>query len=255
MGRLLVNGIEDAGIPANDPGLVRGLTVFETMRTYGRVPFRLEQHLDRLEASAETTGIAMPPRSALRAEILAALDDDDQWVRCLLTAGGNRVIETGDIDASRIGRPVSVAFVDWEPTPWLPGSVKHTSRAAWQLAARERGVDEVIFVSTDGGLLEANRSNVVAVVDGTVCTSEADGRILAGVTRSTMLEAAGNAGLPVRVGHLPADTDFDELYLSSTMKELAPTVLGGRTLRGPVGARLLQAFRDLVLAECGTTTT
>ena len=45
---------------------------------------------------------------------------------------------------------VEDASVEWEPAPWLPGSVKHGSRAAWVLASKAHDVDEVIFVDRDG---------------------------------------------------------------------------------------------------------
>ena len=49
---LRVRGAEEAVIAADDPGLMLGLTVFDTLRCYGGVPFRLDAHIDRLEASA-----------------------------------------------------------------------------------------------------------------------------------------------------------------------------------------------------------
>ncbi len=247
---LLVDGQEGIGIPGNDPGLVRGLNVFESMRTYGRAPFRLEQHLDRLEASATAIEVPFPSRDVLRAEVDRVIDADDRWVRVLLTAGGHRVVESGPVDASKVGRAVRVARVDWEPSPWLPGSIKHTSRAGWQRAAVEMGVDEVLFVDRSGGLLEANQSNVFAVIGGALRTPAADGRILSGVTRSAMLEAAAEAGVPVEVGFVPAAGPFDELYVSSTYKQLAPCRLdGGPPLAGPIGARVFAAFQVLVARE------
>jgi branched-subunit amino acid aminotransferase/4-amino-4-deoxychorismate lyase len=250
MPRVLVDGLEGGGIPGDDPGLVRGMTVFETLRTYGRTPFRLGPHLARLEASALEMGVPMPPVDVVESEIKQVLDAEDQWVRILLTLGGHRVVSSGPVELARVGRPVPISFIQWEPSPWLPGSIKHTSRAGWERAAEARGVQEVVFVDGAGLLLEAGRSNLFGVVDGEVFTPPADGRILVGVTRTAMLEAADRAGLSMRVESMQAVAEWDELYLSSTIKELAPCSLDGRVKSGPVGRRLHEAFQELVRVEC-----
>lgn len=253
MNRVLVNGVADIGIPGDDPGLLLGLTVFDTMRTYGHAGFRFSQHLDRLEASAARFRIPCPERSLIESEIAANLGENCS-VRYMLTAGGNRVLQVKPIDESRIGAPVRVARMDWNPPSWLPGVVKHGSRAAWMVGAQNLGVDEVILVDNGGFILEANRSNVFAVVDGTLVTPPLDGRFLPGVTRSALIEASEKAGLPLEERPLPYDAPFDELYVSSTMKELAPVV--GVDERpgpgnGPLGGRLLEAFRELISLETG----
>ncbi len=254
MHRIWVNGEEGAGIPANDPGFTRGLNAFDTLRTYGKTPFRLAAHLRRLIASAAAMEIPCPARTQIRAEIEAVVSTD-VWIRYTLTAGGNRVLEVCSIKPAYIGRNMTVATVSMQPTAWLPGSVKHGSRAGWVLAARKHGVDEVIFVDQNGHLLEANRSNLFAVVGGTLWTPPTEHGALEGVTRQAMLDAASEANLPIQIAPLPRDTAFDELYLSSTLKELSPVVTldGSPVGGGPIGAKLHRAFRALVARECAAT--
>jgi branched-chain amino acid aminotransferase len=253
--RVWVDGLQDGGIPGDDPGLLLGLTVFETLRTYGGVPFRLDRHLDRLAASAQELDIALPPRDVMAQEIGSKIDCEAR-VRYTCTAGGHRVVDVEPIDESQVGADKRVARVRWDPSPWLPGAVKHGSRAAWQVAARRLGVDEVVLVDSQGHLLEASRSNVFAVLDGVLVTPPLDGRFLSGVTRGALLEAADRAGIGVRQAALPSDGPFQELYLSSTLKHLAPvTGLDGQPGPGggPVGAALLAAFHDLIRRETSTT--
>jgi D-alanine transaminase len=142
------------------------------------------------------------------------------------------------------------------PSPWLPGSVKHCSRAAWGLAARQLGVDEVLLTRGDGEVLEANRSNVLAVRGGALLCVPMDGDKLEGVTQGALLDAARAEGIPVREDRFYSSDSFDELYVCSTLKELAPVArLDGRPIGGgPVGRRLHQAFRRLVLKETGAGT-
>jgi len=236
-------------IPLDDPALTLGMAVFETLRTYDRRPFGVDTHLERLAASARFCGVPWTDATvgALREELatVAAAIPGESKLNVLLTAGGRRIVRAEDLDLSRAGAPVRVVTRPWIPSPWLPGRVKHTSRMAWVLAARQAGVDEVLWVAPDGGWTEANRSNVFVVRGGALCTPPDDGRILQGVTRDAMLAAARAIGVPVREAPVPAGP-CEELYLCSTLKELAPVVeIDGYPGpgAGKVGAAVLSAFR------------
>ena len=109
---------------------------------------------------------------------------------------------------------------------------------------RESGLDDVLWVC-DGHFLEATTGNVFGVHNGVLWTPPLDGRILPGITRGVLLELAHEAGIPVREAPLPVGAPLDELYLSSSLKILAPVVAlddkpapGG----GPVGQQLRGAF-------------
>ena len=250
-GQIWVDGVLDGAIPGDDPGILLGLTVFETLRTYDGQPFRLTQHLDRLMASIEALEIKSPSRDEIEQEILSVCEGN-VYVRYTLTGGGRRILHRRAIDESRIGRKMKVARMAWQNPVSLPGAVKHGCRAAWVLAARHSNADEVLLIDPSGDILEASRSNVFAVVDGVMCTPPLDGRQLAGVTREAMLEAARQDGLLIREQPISNQSHFEEFYLASTLKELAPVVsIDGESCNGagPQGRRLQQAFRRLVQSE------
>ncbi len=233
----------------DDPALWTGMAVFETLRTRQGRPFRPEVHLARLRAGADFCGIPFHAEVAEELQrVAAAFAPVESKLNVLLTAGGHRIVKGEPLDLSRAGAPVRVATRAWSPDPWLPGRIKHVSRAAWVLAARKAGVDEVIWAAPGqhGPVwTEANRSNLFVVRDGTLLTPPDDGRILQGVTRDSMIEVAVAAGIPLRVEEVPVGP-AGELSLCSTLKELAPVVeLDGQPgpSAGPVGARLLAAFR------------
>ena len=220
-------------LPADDLGVTRGLNVFETFRTYGRTPLGFSQHMERMKVSAAALGIALP--EGLEQELLSYVAPD-VVIRVLVTAGGNRAVQVYPVDQARVGRPVAVAAVNWAPAMAF---AKHGSRAFGIALARQRGVEEVLW--TEGGeLLEGMRSNLFGVIDGQLVTPPADGRILDGVTRRALLEIG-----EVREGPLRLEA-CEELWLSSTLKELAPAVIDGRSRAGPVGRALHRRFQAAV---------
>lgn len=246
---------DPAALPGvlSDPALWSGHAVFETLRTYGRQPWRVAEHLERLRESASACAIPCPPDERLAAELVevAAAVPGEAKLNVLLTGGGRRVVKAEPLDHARVGAPVRVATRPGVPPPWLPGHVKHTSRAAWLAAVRQAGVDEVLWFGPDGCWTEATRSNLFVVRGGQILTPPDDGRILRGVTRAALLEAGRAAGLPVREAPVQAGP-CDEMWLSSTLKELAPVELldgvpgpGG----GPLGAALLSAFRGSMAGD------
>jgi branched-subunit amino acid aminotransferase/4-amino-4-deoxychorismate lyase len=231
-------------LPADDLGLTTGLTCFETLRSYRGRLLGLDEHLGRLEESARAMRVPFPGAALLRAEACDALarHGGDVVVRMTLTRGGHRIVVASDV-----GPPPSsmrCASRTFEPPPWLPGSVKHGSRAGSVLVLESLGVDEVIWVDRGGFVLEGTRTNVFAVKGGELYTPPLDGRILQGVTRGLLLSLA-----PVREESFRLDEPLDELYASSTLKELCPIVeLDGRLAPGggPIGHELVARFRELV---------
>jgi branched-subunit amino acid aminotransferase/4-amino-4-deoxychorismate lyase len=256
MHRIFVDGIEDGRIAADDPGLLLGMTIFETMRTYAGTPFRMDRHLRRMDHSARTMGIELDSVAELKTSIESVLGTcnpvDDVRIRVTVTAGGSQVIDVKTLDFDKIGATIRVGKLQWDPPNYLPGVIKHGSRASWVVASRHQGVSEVLLVDSAGCILEASRSNVFAVKDGVIVTPKSDSRFLEGVTRGSLLEAASHAGIEIRETTLPFDTSYEEFYLSSTLKQLAPVIeIAGEKApgSGPLGTSLRTAFLDLVRRE------
>jgi branched-subunit amino acid aminotransferase/4-amino-4-deoxychorismate lyase len=232
-------------IDAADPGFTLGMAVFETLRTYNGELFRLDEHIDRLCASALAMGLRDPDADQIAAELedAAQLLRVEAMVRVTLTAGGARVVRAARLPA--VPNPFRCATRMFVPPEWLDGTVKHTSRAYSRRAVIESGVEEVLWVDQEGFLLEGTRSNLFAVFGDRLVTPPVDGRLLAGVTRSAIIEAADDAGVPVEVRPIPVSEPADEMYVASTLKELtAIDELDGRptTGAGPIGERVLAAF-------------
>jgi branched-chain amino acid aminotransferase len=114
-------------------------------------------------------------------------------------------------------------------------------------AALARGYDEVVLLDREGRIAEAPTANVFAVRDGMVLTPPLD-RVLAGITRDSVLAVARSEGIPTREGHLTAEDlgSADEVFLTATSFPVqAVASIDGRPLEncpGPVTASLRAAL-------------
>jgi branched-subunit amino acid aminotransferase/4-amino-4-deoxychorismate lyase len=267
-------GVVDPEVPAvfaDDEGFLRGRGAFETTRVYGSRPFRLRDHLDRLEASAQRLGVQALPQAqveALVAEALAAAGADEAFVRIYLTPGREGA-----------GEPVALALVGSLPPdleqvrargiglisvslglegPPLLGGVKSTSYAANMVAmdeARRRGADDAVFLARGGLVLEGPTTNIWWRQDQTLFTPALELGVLAGVTRAVLLETAPVLGYDVREGVFGVSelAVADEAFTSSSIREVMPVIaLDGEPIpRGEAAAKLQAALRAAAYDSTG----
>ena len=250
MGRdwAIVDGVgmplAEASWPATDPAVLRGWSVFETVRSEdGGALHQLDEHLARLEKSCHATGIPVPDRGKVAEEMRAAAREvaGRARVRLTLSGSGRRVVTAEALDPDRLHRPIHAARGRWRDEPYLRGFVKHSSRAPWIAAVQRSGVDEVLLVDAAGRFTEGTTCAILAVLDGVLWTAPHDGRILESTTCLEVLERAERLGISVNREGPPADGPWEGLYVASTTRDLAPVCsLDGVALPAwePVGLAL-----------------
>ena len=133
---------------------------------------------------------------------------------------------------------------------WLLPGVKSTSYAvnmAAEAEAKRQGADDAVFVDAKATVLEGPTTNVWWRREHTLYTPSLDLGILAGVTRATVIELAGESGYEVEEGHfgLAELRDADEAFTSSSVREVMPvTDLDGVPIaRGRAADELQAALR------------
>ena len=262
---------EQAVVAASDEGFSRGRAAFETLRVYAGRPFRLDEHLARLAASAERLGLPAPEIDELRALVLdtiAAGGAGDLGVRIYWTpgapgAGPSAIVLVSAVPdwieavRKRGQRLVTLAFPARSAAWLLPGtkSVSYATHVAAEAEARRRGADDAVFVDLDGTVLEGTVTNVWWREGDLLVTPALELGILAGETRAALLGLAREAGYAVETGAFGVERllGADEVFTSSSVREVMPVAsLDGRGLDSRRAAEALQdALRRL--AGAGTT--
>ena len=253
---------ESPVLRADDLGVLRGESVFETARIAAGRPAFLDAHLTRLARSAARLDITLPPGwEELAAAAVEAYGESDGVLRLVCTKGGVGFALVTPIPAETLrGREQGVTAITVTlgvpadiraRSPWLLGGVKSTSYAinmATLRHAHDEGADDAIWLSTDGQVLEAPTATVAWVAKGRLVTPPVELGILPGTTLDVVL---GLSEVPceVRRGTAAELAAADEIMLLSSVRGVAPVVeLDGRELgTGPVTAALREAFEVALL--------
>jgi branched-chain amino acid aminotransferase len=279
-GAVYVNGAitpaDQAVIPVYDHGFVYGEGVYETLRTYNRVPFLYDQHCRRLRASAGYLSLDVPFSDGqllgwIEQTMAAAGELREAYIRVLLTRG------VGDLsyDLGATPKPSLVVLVKpFEEPPARvfeagikislvsilrnhPGSVNPIiksnnllNNAMAMQEAHRRGAEEALMCNYRGELSECSQSNFFMVRDGVALTPASEAGLLEGITRAFIFEVGEAAGVRVETATLyPADLESaQEAFITGSTRELSPVTRiddrpVGNGKPGPVTLRLLDAFR------------
>jgi D-alanine transaminase len=263
--------IEQAMVPVLDRGFIFGDGVYELVPVYSRVPFRLDEHLARLERSLSAVRIRNPySREQWRdiiVRLVAAQPDDDQGVYFQVTRGVAKrdhafpqgVEPTVFIMSNPLVNPSSelvergAAALSAADNRWLRCDIKSISLIGnvllRQVSADEGAAETILF--RDGYLTEASASNVFIVRRGVIVGPPKSTLILPGVTYDVVVELAAAAGIPLELRAVSEAEvrGAEEIWVTSSSKEVLAIVrLDGRSVGegrpGPVFKRMYQLYQD-----------
>lgn len=272
------HALAEASISVLDLGFLRGLGIFETLRTYGGHPHAVDAHLARLDRSAAELGIACPLDAAtLRQRIATSTTANpgiDYRVNIIITPGSHT---HGVFGADQPSVVILMRVLEEPPANWYSdgvavvtfrGSRVHpeqkttayiTGRAGLQAAAAV-GAHEALYLSADDELSEGVTSNVILVRDGELLSPSAPS--LSGITRTGIIAVAAEAGIKHRPTALHREDLFsaDEIWICSSVRELVPVVsVDGQqigdgspgSLAKTIGTRYRQQVRDEACRDAG----
>jgi branched-chain amino acid aminotransferase len=267
---------EEAKISVFDHGLLYGDGVFEGIRVYGGKIFRLEQHLDRLYASAKAIMLQVPMTKQALTEACCETCRQNKitegYIRLVVTRGvGNLGLNpfkckspTVIIIADRIElypeevyrkgvNLITAATQRVSPAAVNPAikSLNYLNNILARIEAVNAGTVEALMLNAGGFVAECTGDNVFIVRGGKLETPPVSAGALNGITRGVIMELA-----PVTEKNLTRYDVMtaDECFLTGTAAELVPVAsLDGRPIGsgkpGMLTLKLIEEFRKLTRSE------
>jgi D-alanine transaminase len=262
---------ERARIPVLDRGFIFGDGVYEVIPVYSRHPFRLPEHLRRLQHSLDGIRLANPMSDAewtrLTLDVIARNPGEDQSVYLQVTRGVAKrdhafpkdvkptvlMMSSPLVTPSREQVEGGVPAITATDYRWLKCDVKSISllgNCLLRQTAMDAGAVEVVLFR-DGYLTEASASNVFVVKNGLVLAPPKNHLVLPGITYDVVLELVAANGVQHEVREV-AEQEVkaaEEIWVTSSTKEvLAVTTLDGKLVGagkpGPVFRRVHQLYQE-----------
>lgn len=261
-----------ANISVQDLAILRGYGVFDFLRTYHGRPFKLWEHLLRLERSAQAIGLTLPyPPVEIEGIVCETLNRNslpEANIRIIVTGGVATDGITADgaptlivivtpphvYPAAYYERGIKVITVDIDRYLPQAKTINYIPAIMALNQAKAAGAVEALYTSPAGHILEGTTTNFFLFCGEQLITPQND--ILPGVTRDLILELAQNhfdiVERAITFDDLP---QADEAFITASNKEVMPVrqvnevVIGDGQAPGPQTGHLMAAFRRLTWGD------
>ncbi|MFH0763704.1 MAG: branched-chain-amino-acid transaminase [Candidatus Omnitrophota bacterium] len=272
---------EKANISVFDHGLLYGDGVFEGIRTYDSLIFRLKEHIDRLYKSADAIELKIPMTKLEMIEAvvktLKANKLKDAYIRLVVTRG------IGDLglDPRKCGVPTIFIITDkiklYPEKYYRFGleivtattrrnypqaldarikSLNYLNNILAKIDAIKSGTEEAIMLTYNGNVAECTGDNIFIVSNSELITPPAEIGALEGITRSAVIGLSQNLDIPFYEKLIRMEDVYKagEVFLTGTAAEIIPVVkiddrpiAGGKP--GGITKRLTAEFRKLTKTD------
>jgi branched-chain amino acid aminotransferase len=265
----------EAKISVYDHGLLYGDGVFEGIRAYNGVVFKLKEHINRLFKSAHPIFLKIPlTKEQLSEAVLETLKKNnlkDAYIRLVVTRG------IGDLGLDPRKCPKATTIIITEPLlqlhsaekvengintviTWVKRnpvdtqthemkSLNYLNSILGKIEANNIGADEAICLDKTGYVCEGVGENIFIVRDGKLLTPPLSSGALDGITRTLIIRLAKKLGIEIIERNITPNELFtaDEVFFTGTAAEVAPirevnkrTIGSGKP--GPVTKQIMQEF-------------
>jgi len=268
-----------AKVSVYDHGLLYGDGVFEGIRAYNGVVFKLKEHIDRLYRSAHAIMLQIP---LTKEEMIQAVVETlrknklkDAYIRLVVTRGVGDlgldprkcpkpsiiiITDTISIMSSKAKEKGISTMISWvkrnsvDATTHEIKSLNYLNSVLAKIEATANGVDEAICLDKNGFVSEGVGENLFIVKDGKIFTPPSSTGALAGITAQVAAKLAKNLGYNVIETNITPFQLFtaDESFFTGTAAEIVPIrevnrrqISNGRP--GPVTKKLMAAFQKVTV--------
>ena len=260
---------QDAKVSVFDRGFLFGDSIYEVIPVYHSKPFRLKEHLDRLQYCLDVISVENPHSDEQWLEIIEQIIDKNGAGHLSIYIQVTRGIEAQRNHVANVSTqstvlvmamPLSPEVAELQPIEsallsdfrWQHCDVKTTSllgNILLRQQADQQGFDEAIL-HRNGQVTEATASNVFIVKNNEILTPVKNHHILAGITRDLVVEIAENASIKVHQTEITTEELFnaDEVWISSSSREISPVVkINDKIIAdgdiGPMAKKVHQLFQ------------
>lgn len=273
---------DQAKISVFDHGLLYGDGVFEGIRSYSRLVFKLKEHIDRLFNSAHSIMLEIPlAKEQLTGAVLSTLKEnnlDDAYIRLVVTRGagdlgldprkckgGATIIIIADkialypLELYEQGlKIITVPTVRNLPEAVNPQikSLNYLNNVLAKIEAVNAGFEEAIMLDALGYVAECTGDNIFTVKNEHLYTPPQCMGTLRGITRDAVLDIARQNRIFVHEHVMTRHEVYisDECFLTGTAAEIIPVVMvDGRVIGdgkpGRITLKLMKKFKDITRKE------
>ena len=269
----------EAKISVFDHGFLYGDGVFEGIRSYNGIVFKLKEHIDRLYHSARAIMLEIPlTKEEMMKAVLETLRRNnlkDAYIRLVVTRGRGDLgldprkcpkpsviiitvplLQLYDEEKRERGMSMIVSWVRRDPVDATTHEIKslnYLNSILAKIEANNAGVDEAIILDTNGFICEATAENIFIVKDGKIITPPSTSGPLPGITASVVKEIAQDMGYQVVEKGITVVELYgaDEAFVTGTAAEIMPIrevnkrqIGEGRM--GPITRKILEKFREYI---------
>jgi len=272
---------EDAKVSVFDHGLLYGDGVFEGIRTYDGLIFKMKEHIDRLWQSAHAIMLDIPmSKEEMTEAVKKTLRENelkDAYIRLIITRG------IGDLglDPRKCPKPTVIIITDkiklYPQEHYEKGleivtistqrnihesvnpqikSLNYLNNILAKVEAINAGVEEAVMLNSEGYVAECTGDNIFIVKNGALYTPPIHSGVLRGITRGAVIDIAHLKEIPIHEEVLTRYDLFnaDEMFLTGTAAEIIPVIKMDRRKigdgkRGKMTAELISEFHKLTKVD------
>lgn len=271
---------DEAKISVFDSAVQGGDAVWEGLRIYDGRVFMLEEHINRLIASAHAMAFAdIPSKEQVKEEIFKTLQAnqmyDETHIRLTLTRG--KKVTSGMSPHWNQYGPTLIVLAEWKNPVYdnngislITSSIRRNSpqcidskihhnnlinNILAKIEANLAGVEDAVMLDVDGFVSETNATNIFFVKDKQLTTPFADS-CLPGITRRNVLLLCKENDIPISEKRITLSEMYTshEVFVTGTMGEITPVLkIDGRVIgngqKGELTARIAELYGKKALEE------